>query len=54
MGLTKGHGPRGTPVSLQLGQNPANLLLNPVKSRIGTDLHPGAWAKAHQLRKVVN
>ena len=33
--LTKGHGREGRPVSLQVGQNPVNLLLNPAKTGAG-------------------
>ena len=33
--LTKGHGRVGTPVSLHIGQNPVNLLLNPAKTGAG-------------------
>jgi N-acetylmuramoyl-L-alanine amidase/putative methionine-R-sulfoxide reductase with GAF domain len=34
MGLTKDHGRQGRPTPLQLRQNPANLLLNPAKTRL--------------------
>jgi hypothetical protein len=52
--LTKDHGQKGRPTSLQLGRNPANLQLNPAKTRNRTELHPGQPKQDDGLLKVGN